>query len=169
MEYICNNRDERFASIALDEADKSTMLHNHGCVAVIGGRIMAKGFNSDRCYSSDGFLNNTCSCHAEIDVIRQLDKILKKKNRDTNESSLYEKVSLYVVRKNNNWEEKGESEYKDSAPCARCTHYMKKLKIKYIIYSNNKGTLTKCKVKDYNTEHVSQGNRYLNYRMNSIY
>lgn len=78
--YNCNNRDEKFAQIALNEAGKSTMQQNHGCVAVMGGRVVAKGFNSDRCYSSDGFLLNTCSCHAEIDVMRRLDRILRKKS-----------------------------------------------------------------------------------------
>lgn len=78
--YNCNNRDEKFAQLALMEADKSIMQQNHGCVAVMGGRVVARGFNSDRCYSSDGFLLNTCSCHAEIDVMRRLDRILKRKS-----------------------------------------------------------------------------------------
>jgi hypothetical protein len=75
-----NSRDERFARIALQEADKSNMKHHqHGCVAVIGGQIVARGYNSDRTYSCDGFLKNTCSCHAEIDVMRKLEKRLNKK------------------------------------------------------------------------------------------
>lgn len=38
---------------------------------------------------------------------------------------------------------------------------MKSLNIKYIIWSNSEGTLTKCRVRDYTTTHVSQGNRFL--------
>jgi len=36
-----NNRDERFASYALMEANKSNMVHHqHGCIAVFGrGKI----------------------------------------------------------------------------------------------------------------------------------
>ena len=75
------SKDQRYAEIALSEADKSQMkYHKHGCVAVAGGRIIARGFNSDRCHSSDGFLHDTCSCHAEVDVIRKLDKKMNKKN-----------------------------------------------------------------------------------------
>ena len=69
---------------------------------------------------------------------------------------------MYVVRKNKGHQEKGEGEYKDSAPCTRCAVFMKKLNIKYIIYSNNIGSLTKCKVRDYTTNHISQGNRFIN-------
>ena len=74
-------RDERFATIALNEANKSLMkYHKHGCVAVVGGHIIEKGYNSERCHSNDGFLNDTCSCHAEVDVMRKLDKRLSKKH-----------------------------------------------------------------------------------------
>ena len=38
---------------------------------------------------------------------------------------------------------------------------MKSLNIKYIIWSNSEGTLTKCRVRDYTTTHVSQGNRFI--------
>lgn len=76
-----NNRDERFARLALEEANKSNMRHHqHGCIAVLGGQIIARGYNSDRTQSSDGFLKNTCSCHAEIDVMRKLEKRLNKKS-----------------------------------------------------------------------------------------
>ena len=75
-----SSRDERFARFALYEADKSNMKHHqHGCVAVMGGQIIARGYNSTRTQSSDGFLKNTCSCHAEIDVMRKLDKRLNRK------------------------------------------------------------------------------------------
>jgi tRNA(Arg) A34 adenosine deaminase TadA len=76
-----NNRDERFARFALEEANKSNMTHHqHGCIAVLGGQIIARGYNSDRTQSSDGFLRNTCSCHAEIDVMRKLEKKVNKKS-----------------------------------------------------------------------------------------
>lgn len=69
----CSKKDERFADLALQEAEKSSMkYHQHGCVAVQNGVVLARGFNTDRCYSSDGFLTDTCSCHAEISVLRKL-------------------------------------------------------------------------------------------------
>ena len=71
---MCNSRDVRIAAIALQEADRSTMkYHQHGCVAVANGQIIARGTNSYRCQSNDGYLTDTCSCHAEIDVLRKLE------------------------------------------------------------------------------------------------
>ena len=67
--------------MALLEADKSSMkYHQHGCVAVVGGQIIARGKNSYRCHSNDGYLTDTCSCHAEIDVLRKLERLLRRKN-----------------------------------------------------------------------------------------
>ena len=65
-------RDRAFASRAFDCAQKSTMLMRHGCVAVANGRVISSGYNHERSYSSDGFLHNTCSCHAEIHALRKI-------------------------------------------------------------------------------------------------
>ena len=53
------------------------MHHYMGAVAVKEGKPIAFGKNSDRSYSSDGFLNHCHSCHAEIDLLRQINKKLK--------------------------------------------------------------------------------------------
>jgi tRNA(Arg) A34 adenosine deaminase TadA len=99
----CNFRDERIASIALLEADRSTMkYHQHGCVAVAGGQIIARGTNSYRCQSNDGYLTDTCSCHAEIDVLRKLERILAKKNLSVsrrNGRQCFLRANKYVRRK----------------------------------------------------------------------
>ena len=70
--------------------------------------------------------------------------------------AFYGRISIYVVRKGLH----GNS-YKDSAPCARCATFMKSLNIKNVVYSNADGQLTKCRVKDYTTNHISQGNRFI--------
>ena len=81
-EIHCSVQDERYANLALSEADKSTMkYHKHGCIAVVGGTIVARGYNTYRSHSNDGFLNGSCSCHAEIDVLRKLSKIIPKKQQ----------------------------------------------------------------------------------------
>ena len=41
-----SNKDHRFASIAMDEAAKSTLLMQHGCIAVLNGKVVAKGCNN---------------------------------------------------------------------------------------------------------------------------
>jgi hypothetical protein len=38
---------------------------------------------------------------------------------------------------------------------------MKSLQIKNIIWSNDKGSLSKCRVDDYETDHESQGNKFI--------
>ncbi len=76
----CSSKDQRFAQAALIASERSTMKHHqHGCVAVMSGRIIARGWNTEQTWSSDGFLENTCSCHAEVHVLRQLNRMLNKK------------------------------------------------------------------------------------------
>ena len=69
---MITNTDERYLSIAANLSKRSPVLMQHGSVAVVNGKIMATGFNNYRTISSDGFINNTCTCHAEVDVIRKL-------------------------------------------------------------------------------------------------
>ena len=78
--YSCSAKDQKFAQAALKASEKSTMkYHQHGCVAVMSGRIIARGWNTDQTWSNDGYLENACSCHAEVHVLRQLNKMLNKK------------------------------------------------------------------------------------------
>jgi deoxycytidylate deaminase len=81
-ESQCSLQDERYANLAMSEAEKSTMKHHkHGCIAVVGGSVIARGCNTYRSRSNDGFLNGSCSCHAEIDVLRKLSRIIPKKKQ----------------------------------------------------------------------------------------
>ena len=103
-ELQCSLQDERYANLALSEADKSTMkYHKHGCIAVVGGAIVARGYNTYRSHSNDGFLNGSCSCHAEIDVLRKLSKIIPKKQQvlfsRRGIQSCFLRASKYVRRK----------------------------------------------------------------------
>ncbi|MGA0093876.1 MAG: hypothetical protein ACO3J2_06235, partial [Chthoniobacterales bacterium] len=42
----------------------------HGCVVVKNGKIVGRGYNSSRSTSSDNFISNSPSCHAEIAALR---------------------------------------------------------------------------------------------------
>ena len=64
--------DLKFINVATDEAIKSPVLMRHGAVAVVNGRIYGRGFNHYRTYSKDLFINNTCTCHAEIACLRNM-------------------------------------------------------------------------------------------------
>ena len=64
--------DRSYLSLATLEASKSDLQQRHGAVAVTNGKIRGRGYNSGRTQSSDGFISNTCSCHAEIAALRDM-------------------------------------------------------------------------------------------------
>tara|TARA_Y100000590_G_scaffold462291_1_gene626019 strand:- start:1294 stop:1566 length:273 start_codon:yes stop_codon:yes gene_type:complete len=66
------NKHQRLASLAFNESQKSDLLFRHGCVISRGRQVIARGHNNYRTHSSDGFINNTCSCHAEVDALRNM-------------------------------------------------------------------------------------------------
>jgi tRNA(Arg) A34 adenosine deaminase TadA len=139
-------KDQRFANIALDEASKSTLLMQHGCIAVLSGKILAKGFNNIRSHSRDGLLHyrKCCSAHAEIDVLRKL-CIYELP------SKMVQKLVLYIVRRSRS------GEMAESAPCFHCTLRMKKLNIKAIVFSNSNGELEKRRMNEYDTDKLTYG------------
>jgi tRNA(Arg) A34 adenosine deaminase TadA len=114
-----SNKDLRFASIALDEAAKSTLLMQHGCIAVLNGKVLAKGCNNIRSHSKDGLLHfrKCCSAHAEIHVLHKL-CIMELSPK------VVQKLVLYIVRRSRS------GDMAESAPCFHCTLRMKKLNIK---------------------------------------
>ena len=69
---MISTSDMRFINCALNEAQKSPVLMRHGAVAVASGKIMGRGYNYYRTNSKDGFITNTCTCHAEIASLRSM-------------------------------------------------------------------------------------------------
>lgn len=69
--YVSNN-DIKYLCLAAEQSQYSTMLMRHGCVAVTSGKIIGRGFNNYRSFSRDGFISNTCTCHAEIACLRSI-------------------------------------------------------------------------------------------------
>lgn len=68
-----SEKENIFLAFAAEEASKSEVLMKHGCVAVVNGKILARGHNNtNRTHSKDNFIKNTCSCHAEIATLRSL-------------------------------------------------------------------------------------------------
>ncbi len=66
-----SRQEELHAANAYSQALLSPCLHKHGCVAVVNGKIIARGFNNYRTHSSDPFHCQGCSCHAEMDTLRK--------------------------------------------------------------------------------------------------
>ena len=69
---------------------------------------------------------------------------------------MFKKSTLYVVRTDIN------GNYRNSAPCKNCYSIINELGIKRIIFSADEDEFTIVKTSDYNTDHISNGNRYLN-------
>jgi len=141
-----SNKDQRFANIALDEAAKSTLLMQHGCIAVLSGKVIAKGCNNIRCHSKDGLLHyrKCCSAHAEICVLHKLciTELPPK---------IVQKIVLYIVRRSRS------GGMVESAPCFHCTIRMKKLNIKAIVFSNSEGELEKRRMSEYDSNKLTYG------------
>jgi len=68
-------QDHKFIEAAAFESLKSPCQMRHGCVAVMNGNIVSRGHNHYRNYSRDGFIHDTCTCHAEMHALRNLNKI----------------------------------------------------------------------------------------------
>ena len=64
--------DMKFLMCATCEAEKSPVLMRHGAVAVANGKVLGKGYNHYRSTSMDGFIVNTCTCHAEMACLRNM-------------------------------------------------------------------------------------------------
>lgn len=140
---MCSNSDEKYANAAAREATKSPAQFRHGCVAVVSGKIMARGYNNYQTYSKDGLIDGSCSCHAEINVLR---KCLRR--------NILGKINLYIVRISNS-----DDNLVNSAPCFRCFEIMKQFNIKSITYSEDNNQLVKTNLKDYKHFHISSGAR----------
>ena len=149
-------KNQNIFNMSLNEAKKSSLLYQHGCIATCGGKIIARGVNNNKCYSSsDIFLKNVCTCHAEIDVLNKLHKSLLKKGKLQKVDKMFRKTTLYISRYNVN------SETHNSAPCMDCLIMIKFFKIKRLIfYQDNKCFI--IKPADYDTTHRSYGQVYIN-------
>ncbi len=143
---IISNKEDRFIQSAAEQATCSPCLMRHGCVAVLNGRIVGRGYNNYRCKSRDGFINNCMTCHAEIAALRQVNKTHKNNKR-------FKKIILYIVRVDSN------NELQESAPCVDCMNTIHNLQIKRIVHSTNGGEIIIRQPSNYNSEHVTTGRR----------
>ena len=70
MSTVISNQDINFLYYAFQQAKMSPVLMQHGAVVTINGKIIGRGFNNYRTYSSDNFIKDTCTCHAEVAALR---------------------------------------------------------------------------------------------------
>jgi tRNA(Arg) A34 adenosine deaminase TadA len=144
MDGGCSNTDRKYIDMAAREATKSSVLYRHGCIAVVSGKVMARGYNKYRTYSKDGLISDNCSCHAEIDVLRKCLKL-----------NITKKISLYIVRISN------AEGLLNSVPCEQCYNTMKQFPIKQVIYSSYDGEIKKVAFDDFYTNYTTSGQNIL--------
>ena len=140
MSLTCSNRDLRYIQLAGYEATKSIVGYKHGCVAVVSGKIVARGFNNYRTHSKDGLIAHACSCHAEIDVLRKCRK-----------QNITKKITLYVARVTNS------NTLDCSQPCVDCYTKMQSFEIKRLIYSDHHGEIVKSDMIDFSSTFTTSG------------
>jgi tRNA(Arg) A34 adenosine deaminase TadA len=71
---MLSKKDMTHVQRAIDECKKSNMLMKHGCIVANGTKILASGHNHYRTRYNDGFIKQSCSCHAEMDALRKISK-----------------------------------------------------------------------------------------------
>ena len=142
-----SKNDCRFLELAAEEACKSHVKsHKHGCVAVVSGKIVARGYNNYRTTSNTHLLDHQCwTCHAEIDVLM---KCVKKNVR-------YKKIKLYVVRASEN------GNMHLSRPCYHCYRKMLLFPIKYVVYSIGNHECDKVMMEDFSSQFTTSGSKGL--------
>lgn len=140
-------KDEKFIAVAGQHAHKSSMFSRHGCVLVSQGKIISYGVNQLRNYSKDNIIQG-CSCHAEMDAIRNA---VKKKAF----SKHVPKLTIYIVRFNRN------HTYLDARPCILCYHLIVSYRIQHIVYTMD-GKIERVKTLDYTPSEHTKGNVFAN-------
>ena len=71
---MLTKKDMSHVRRAIDECKSSTMLMKHGCVVANGSKMLSCGHNHYRTRFGDGFMKQSCSCHAEMDALRKASK-----------------------------------------------------------------------------------------------
>lgn len=109
--------------VCVEQACRSNMRFQHGCVAVHNKRIIATSFNYD--YGNAKMIHGHSSVHAEIGALFKC----KEQNIPM------EEIELYVVRIHE-YKEKV-TKLKDSKPCKNCRRMCEKHGISRVYYSVN--------------------------------
>jgi deoxycytidylate deaminase len=122
---MVSKKEEKYIANASHYASMSPMQNHHGCIVVLNGREIGKGYNHYRNYSRDKMMIDCLSCHAEICAVRNA---IKMENNNSKKNSILKKIKLYVVRMS-------KGKYMDSKPCKDCHHQLRCLGVRNVIYS----------------------------------
>lgn len=177
------NKDERYMELAIREAYKSEMYTRHGCVIVVNGKVIGRGFNNYRNQFKDPLITSGCSCHAEMDALRNAFR--NKKCFDTAYNTAINhkrhrsrcrrqgrhhqaltktfKINIYVACI------MPDGQLHNSSPCTDCFNSFNELEhtIKYIVYTKKTSRkkpygIEKIHFRDYQPSFVTSGRSYIN-------
>lgn len=158
---MLTRKQEQLYSSSLCTAEKSNMCFKHGCVATYGGHVIATGCNTRKSYSSqDQFIRGTqCSCHAEMNVLRQ---IYHKNNRKKHKlNRIMKRLTLYISRTSNS----GEST--NSAPCSNCLKVIQSFGVRKIVFCLDHDYFEYDPMK-YETNHETWGEQIVQKKLNHV-
>jgi deoxycytidylate deaminase len=119
----CTPLQRQFMDKAAAVAFRSNMAHRHGCIIVLNGEIIARGFNH-----TGHHLCHMFSYHSEVDALRKI-----KRNVDLSGAE------MYVVRIGT---ERMGNPLKFSRPCSGCTEAILKAGVGKVYYSWSTGDYT---------------------------
>jgi tRNA(Arg) A34 adenosine deaminase TadA len=97
---------------------------------------------------------NTCTCHAEVNVLNKLYNTYTRKGQQDKILKIFRKTTLYISRLTQG----GYSD--DSAPCIDCLSVINKYNIKRIIFSMNE-TYYIINPSEYKNSRASDGHNFV--------
>ena len=135
--------------LSLKEAARSNVGYRLGCIATYGGKIIGRACNTSK------FSKETCTCHAEVNVLDNLYNTYTRKCKRDKIIHIFRKTKLYISRLTRG----GDSQ--NSAPCVQCIHKIRQYHIKKIIfcldgkyYIMSPNEFTRC--------YTTEGQHYIN-------
>lgn len=148
------NSVKRLLNIAVAQAYKSDMYHQHGAVLFNGHRVLGLGYNRvDR--SKTQFREMMFSTHAEQDCIQRFSYVIKKGTKKYRNISNVKNYDILVVRISKS------GSLVNSRPCDDCIKKLLSLGVNRIYYSNDKGEVIREKLSDMALGHVSAGKLHM--------
>ena len=135
--------------LCLKEAERSQVSYRLGCIATYGGKIIARACNTSK------FSKETCTCHAELNVLQKLYDSYHRKCKEKKILSIFRKTKLYIGRLTRG----GNSQ--NSAPCVQCIKKIREFNIKKIIFCLDSKYYIMSPA-EFTREHVTEGQLYIN-------
>ena len=146
---MVSRADINFCFMALEEAIKSKLHSKHGVIITKGKKIVASGYNNNRCLVNGKMV---ICLHAEIDaILRWRSRCFKEfSNSNRKDKKIIDKISrkennftMYVVRENKNIHDK-EKPFSYSKPCADCCQKLLECNFKKIVYTTGDKSIAEC-------------------------